>query len=306
MRKAFITKVVGLFILAIAFVHPAHASHTCEDYGLKPVGLFANGESVEAFVAAKRATPNGVADYLEELKITLSEDQLADLLQAINKDPVQKSNLPYPLPTALRGIGGFATSLLLERLIFVRGRSISEKVFYGKIRDYTFIDKTKSGHLSVDTCIDDRQTGRRDLYHWDIVVDEGGFTVKVRDDNKPDNPFNLPSTFQMPEGALDETNRHSIWYRGLDHKLGAMGTSIKVINVYHRQLNNDILQNFPRIDNPDPNNPEDIGHLYYTPTPESCIDLFTRHFPPATFGELAGNGYCLGRCAHPAIYNSGD
>ena len=295
---------VGLCVLVGGFARPAHATHRCEDYGLKPVGLFAEGQPAEEFIAETREKAGGVAAFLRSLGITeLDEDNLADLLQQINKDPTLLAYGNYTIPEALKGIGGISTIILLQRLFFIDGKPIATKVVYGKIRDYTFIDETKRGHLSVDVCTDDRQTGERELFHWDVEVlgdvkvPGEGFTVIPRDDTKPNDPFSLLPDFQMPDAALDATNPHSIWARGLDHKLGAKGIGIKVRNVYHRKLSNAIRPRLERLDS---------MHHYYKSTPDSCIDLFTRGYPPATFGELVGNDYCLGRCAQPAIYNSGD
>ena len=67
-----------------------------------------------------------------------------------------------------------------------------------------------------------------------------------------------------------------------------------VRNVYHRKLTEPNLVRIADTEWP------------YQVTPASCIDLFTQGPPPATFGELAANDYCLGRCAHPPIVNSGD
>jgi len=287
-------------VLIVGLARPALATHRCEDYGLKPVGLFVEGQPVEDFVSETRAKPGGVEDFLAELGLSLTQRELATQLLQINKDPIG----PYDVPQALRGAAGFSTILLLQRLIFVddlgfpadeSGKPIAEKVLYGKIRDYIFIEGPENrgpGHLSVDTCTDDRMTGRRELYHWDIEVPDALFEVTRREEDRSQPPF---PGLTLPQAALDPTNSHSIWARGLDHKLSAKGQGIEVKNVYYRVLSprETPLQRL-----------ED--RRYYESTPESCIDLFTRGRPPATIGELVGNDYCLGRCAHPAIYNSGE
>lgn len=42
----------------------------------------------------------------------------------------------------------------------------------------------------------------------------------------------------------------------------------------------------------------------YTSTAESCIDLLSHPYPPE-FELPPQKGYCLGRCEHPFIVNTG-
>lgn len=315
--------IAGLCAIAGGLAFPAKATHRCVDYGLKPVDLYSNGTTVQTFVSNLRAGRVSVSDlrplraeeqdqtvtvasFIRLLGIVeLKEPELAVLLQQMRKSPGQLA-YEYPIPRALQGIGGLPTTLLLQWLIFIDGRPIAKPVLYGKIRDYTFIDQTKSGHINIDTCIDDLQTGQREFFHWDVEIANNGFEVTERNDDQTDDPFSLLPEFQMPPGALDRNNRHSIWHRGLTYKLGAKGYSITVRHVYHRVLSNAIIQTLDLLERPDPTDPLDPAHRFYTSTPDSCIDLFTRGYPPATFNELAGNDYCLGRCSFPAIYNSGE
>ncbi len=308
MRTSSITSVIVLAVLILSvsagphrlanatqgFVHPPHR---CEDFGLKKLGLFVDGEPADEFVARIREE-NGVARFLSDLGIDEEEATVAELLQQINDDPTLSKYPGYAAPEELQGIGGFVTALLLQRLIFVNGQPIARKVLYGRIRDYIYFEKGKkwSSHLSVDTCTDDLDTGRREFFHWDIEVKPGGFEVTPRVGNpSTSNPF-PGSGVQLPKAALDPKNSNSIWERHLDRKVGANGTDIEVRHVYHRQLGSTELK---RIED----------EHYYTSTEESCIDLLTQSDPqgnpPATIGELIGNDYCLGRCKHPAIFNSG-
>jgi len=272
--------------------------------------------------------------FVRSLGIDMHVDELANLLVNINRYPTRT----FDVPPALRGIAGLTTTMFLQTVIFVdgknkaiflnekkqpvyangkrafgpdgnsfRGSPIATPVFYGKIRDITLPrategghqtptgDEKMNGHLGVDMCIDDVASNTRRFYHWDIEVVHNGFSVTERDDSNPSNPFGL--AMAMPAGALDRDNRHSIWYRDLKYKLGAKGESIKVRNVYFRELSSKIRQKLERLSQ---------SHQYYQTSADSCIDLFTPHYPPATFIELDGNDYCLGRCAHPAIYNSGE
>jgi hypothetical protein len=98
----------------------------------------------------------------------------------------------------------------------------------------------------------------------------------------------------LPAFSRDPADPRSVWRRGLTHKLHSMGTRIKIDNIYHRKLSEPNLERLPN------------GHGWYVSTGASCLDLFTQGRPPATFGELTAHDYCLGRCMHPPIVNSGD
>jgi hypothetical protein len=214
------------------------------------------------------------------------------------------------VPEALQGIGGFSTTLLLKKLLRIADpRSFLDPVVYGKIRDYIFLEKPGemgSGHMSVDVCIDPREfvplgEDWREFFHWDIEILPDIFSYMERkppSDRLDPNTYNDPFPgVSLPREAVDPTNPRSIWRRGLDHKLHAgfpfpEGTSIIVRNVYRRLSNTDLRR-------------LDASDQVYISTKDSCIDLFTAGSPPATFGELVEHAYCLGRCAHPAIFNTG-
>ena len=220
------------------------------------------------------------------------------------------------VPKALQGIGGLSTTLLLQKLLLFKkdkegnnvkdkdGNNIpsADKVLYGKIRDYTYDKKEERGHLSVDVCIDRKEfvkvnENRKEFYHWDIEI-ENGFRQMKRDE--PSNPdvettYNNPFPgFNLPKIAIDPADPRSIWRRGLDYKLYARGKGIKVRHIYYRRVSDPELERLP------------VGHQFYESTTASCVDLFTEGPPPGTFAELTDNGYCLGRCPHPPIINSGD
>ncbi len=311
MRISSIASTASLITLSAAlsagFAPPAHATHRCEDYGLKPIGLFALAQPVDEFVA-NRNVPAAVEEFLALFQ---EEDQrgerelgglglpeLTQLLREMNRDPTA-TQFSVPVPAALQGIAGFVTTILLQHLIQEKGQPIARKTVYGKIRDYVFLKEDGSGHINVDVCTDDAVTGRRELFHWDVEVPAGiddpgeRLTVTPRDDGSPADPF--AGIIALPAAALDAANPHSIWARDLDHKLGVQrGSKIIINHVYYRDLS---TPDFKRLES---------GHHFYNSTPQSCIDLFTEGPPPATFGELIGNDYCLGRCAQPAIFNSGD
>lgn len=172
--------------------------------------------------------------------------------------------------------------------------------------------------MSVDVCIDRKEfvpLGGPDLrrfFHWDVEIPLGKYSVAARvnptnplDTSQYNNPFPTVN-LDLPPQAVDPSHPRSIWRRGLDHKLHAEGGSpqdpeiipqdpgIIIRSVYYRKLSDPDLMLISNTDK------------LYRITTASCVDLFTVGYPPATFAQLAGNDYCLGRCKQPAIYNSGD
>lgn len=195
----------------------------------------------------------------------------------------------------------------------------------GKIRDYLFVDQTKSGHLSVELTHEEFLTRQSFLdcepdqvttYHWDIEVLEGGFEVLDRNDAAL-NDDEQPLFLAMPEGqdgkdvvafpphALDPEDPRSVWCRCLDHKLLARGEKVRIVNVYRKVECCDLNCGHPdcgkliRLDET-----KDDEKKFYVSTDESCIDLMFKGAPPAS--ELPPQvEYCLGRCENPPVINSG-
>jgi hypothetical protein len=312
MRDLSITSVAVLAVLpllaCLELAPPAQAQVADPCQGLREWGLFVDGEPADELVA-RTIAEEGVEAFVrnqppEGLGIDMNIGELTALVRRIDQEPTQVVDVPEQL----QGIGGFSTVLLLKKLLRSDDEPIADEVVYGKIRDYTFVEGTVegtgSGHMSVDMCIDRREfvplgEDRREFYHWDIEILEDGFTVAERvDPSDPADPgqYNNPFptlNFPLPEQATDPANPGSIWRRGLDHKLHAKGESIRVRHIYHRRLTDPDLMRLPD------------GHHFYNSTPESCVDLFTEGPPPGTFGELVDNDYCLGRCEHPNIVNTG-
>lgn len=262
----------------------AEVAGPCE--GLEKWALFVDGEQADELVARLRGDQPGIQEFVSRLGIDLGVEELTSLLRQIDAEPESVVDVP----AALQGIGGFSTTLLLNKMLLG-----VHPTLYGKIRDYIFVDRTKSGHLSVDMCID-----RRELYHWDIEILDDGLHVARRTeptdpsdfDTYPADPF--PDVdLELPEMAVNPAHPTSIWARGLTHKLHAKGKRIEIRHVYYRNLGDPDLVRL------------DPDHHLYQPTEASCVDLFTEEYPPATFGELKQKDYCLGRCEHPAILNTG-
>ena len=277
--------------------------------GLVQWPLYVAGEPADVFVARLRTEGAEVEAFVRSLGIDSELDSLYALLLRINEAP---GVVQDDVPEALQGIAGFTTGLVLTSLLSPEDEPSPPLVIRGKIRDYTFVRDPASGlpgkgsgHLSVDICTDidgfvPVGVDRREFFHWDLEVVEDGFIVNTR--TEPSDP-DVISTYMEPFGGISlvlpemtwsPASPHSVWRRGLDHKLHSRGQWIRVTDVYHRKL---VDPDLVRLD--------DNDRLCQV-TDASCIDLFTAGPPPGTFGELTNNDYCLGRCAHPPIVNSGD
>ena len=288
------------------FVSPARAqADPCA--GLPPLGLFVEGQPADEFVGTLRGSSARAQAFISDdppdgLGIKLDAGVLTELLQQTAPDPKAVRDLPE----ALQGLAGLPVLVLLQKLLplDVNQPPLADKVVYGKIRDYVFVGEEEAWHLSVDVCFDKQGfvplgEDRREFYHWDVEIAADASTVSERvppgdpsDPNDYGDPF--PGLdFEFPPEAIDPANPGSLWRRGLDHKLGATGLGVVVENIYHRRLSEPDLTRL------------DDGHHLYTSTEASCVDLFTAGPPPSTFGELVNAGYCLGRCEHPAIFNTG-
>jgi hypothetical protein len=185
------------------------------------------------------------------------------------------------VPSALGGIAGFAVVSFLEAYA-AESRPRVGPTISGKIKDYVFNEDDLSGHLAVDTRVYFPWSGIIDRFHWDIEVRPGTYQVIPHSGN-PNNPF--PNTV-----AFDKKKLKDIDARGLDHKLFAQGPGIRVRHVYKIRDDGSIK----RLSN---------NHPYYASTLDSCIDLMFAGKPPAI--RLPPQiGYCLGRCAQPAVVNT--
>ena len=206
----------------------------------------------------------------------------------------------------------------------------------GKICDYIFIPdpedpykevQTGSGHLSVEVfqeqfnslqALRDCKPDKTAFYHWDIEVTK--FEIHKRYDlaenpdhtNFPNNPFPTLACkepeMEFPEFSLDKDDPRSIWCRGLNHKLFAKDQDIVVESVYQEICHHPADGGSGEEDVPfhllDKNDPV-IYETFYQSTPESCIDIMFKGYPPLAHLPTQSS-YCLGRCARPAIVNSGN
>ncbi len=281
--------------LARAFVHGKERAVTI------PLDALALPDPQPPLAQQQVAVPERIIDGLG---IDLDEDVLVPILQRLHEEPL---GVYDEVPEQLRGIAGLTTVLFLQKVYPLDAEEpIANKVISGRIRDYIFVEATGHGHLAVDTCIDVLefvQVGedRREFIHWDIEIAPGGFAAAPR--KEPEDPTDIADyaapfpgiDLALPAFTVDPTDPRSLWRRGLDHKLHARGeTAIDVTDIHYRRLADPELERF------------DDSHPWYQSTPASCVDLFTEGPPPGTFGELMSADYCLGRCAHPMIVNSGE
>ncbi len=289
MRSLSIASIAVLSVLPLLQASNTASAHTRPCDNLSGWGIYVaeqgltNIQSVEEYIIEFGEVEGAVRQILGELRTTgeldLDDKELANLLIELRETPARPRD---DLPEALQGIGGFVVATFLRKYLDPDGnvvspgeKSIHDTRLYGKIRDYTLL-KDGTGHLSVDTCIVEAITGNWQFYHWDIEVKEPPFNISA--ENSPD-PY-------RPQ---------------LDHKLTAEGDAIDARSIYIQDPFNPInpIPNLTLLDKSAP-------HHLYERTDASCIDLFTVGVPPATFGELIGSAYCLGRCADPPIVNSGD
>lgn len=234
-----------------------------------------------------------LADYFSKRSAAQASRQLNQFAKTL------RSSRSFPI---VSGVDGLVT---LQRLF--ASRNSKEKKVEGKIRDYIYDMSTSIGHLAVDVCTE-FECGRREFYHWDV---EGRMILHKRDDDQPGDPFPQVDLV-LPPHLLDPDSPVNLWERKLDLKLHARGCNVRVHRVFER-IDDGPLELLP------------ADHPFYWSTPASCIDLLVAsreedgETPPTTYHELRrflpavlpGDAeqrplYCLGRCGHPTIVNSGN
>jgi len=215
--------------------------------------------------------------------------KLKKLLESIDQGRTPDDDVPE----ALKGLGGFSSVQFARAFVFPDEIRKTK----GLIGDFLFDKKKGSGHLTVDMKTEvflSAQSYKKNdpdkvvILQWHIDVKKGGFTVREHSGDSFD-PF--PETVAFPQEALGPSG--AIADRGLNHKLYAKGKTIVVRDIF-RQVNDGPIVRLPN------------SHLFYRTTKASCIDLMTRGYPPQfriDFPEQSG--YCLGRCDHPNIVNTG-
>jgi hypothetical protein len=281
---------------------------------------FANRDVVidGALIQELFACPGDLDKVLERLQLGETPAELLERLSHPYDDN-------YNVPPAVRGLGGFGTLLFLRAYAgrFAQKNGETKVInpefrtkVSGKICDYVFLPDPVdpyqgSGHLSVEVLEETFQTNqdlidckpnKATFHHWDIEVCK--YSVFERNNKDfPDNPYpDLPNVM-FPAPALDPNDSRSIWCRCLDHKLYAEGKDIKIEQVYRQVTNypsNSSDEDFNLLDKDDPM----INALYYESTPDSCVDIMFKGYPPLV-NLPEQREYCLGRCKDPAIVNTG-
>lgn len=201
------------------------------------------------------------------------------------------------------GVGGEAFLYLAEQALgpggnFATGKKV-EAVVSGQIVDFSFDAATGNGRIVSATYIDKVINGstppnQRQTFVWEVTVvkdasdPDSGF--KVLDRQLGSSPF--PTTpIQYPPGLVQ---RIQALY---PFKLWAMGTSIKIDNVWYRQTPN---SKWKQVDG---------NHRFKGLTeegPGNCIDMLFTATPPSDLAGLPTPPfYCLGRCNRPFLVNTG-
>ena len=231
-------------------------------------------------------------------------------------------------PEQLMGVEGIAVVPFLKGYVgrFVDNMPNFRVKVGGKACDHIFIPDPADplecpdkglGHLSVDVLQeyfnDDEdlracKPNKTEFYHWDIKIlhydVHERYDLKASPDhsNFPGNPFPDLRDIEFPDAATNPGDPRSIWCRCLTHKLYAKGLNVQVERVY-RQI----------CSNPSDPGDEDFRLLdkaaskyaaYYTSTLDSCVDIMFAGYPPLA-GLPKQREYCLGRCKHPDIVNTG-
>jgi hypothetical protein len=215
-----------------------------------------------------------------DLRDEAGRNAARDVLERFDKGARLEANVRE----AFEGFGGPYVRLALEVALSEPPRPKVELA--GLITHYRFNRYNDSGYLEVDTkatLLVDGNPIRMDDYTWWIAVEPGAYSVHERREDQPDDPF--PGTIPLPASAVQDVPG-SIWDRNLTHKLFAEGEGIVVLGVVK---NGHLL---PK------------AHPFYTTTDTSCIDLLFDGPPPReTLPEQ--RAYCLGRCEHPWVVNTG-
>jgi hypothetical protein len=236
----------------------------------------------EAPIAEALADRSRGAAVVERLLGNADQEFVRELLASLRQGVAFRGDV-RGVPSALGGIAGSVVIPFLEAY----ANNTAAPEISGRIKDYVFDQADLSGHLAVETRVEHPPSethplGLIERFHWDIEVLPGTYQVIPHSGDR-DDPF--PDTVAFDPAKLNDIER-----RRLDHKLFAQGPGIRVRHVY-QILDDDSIQ---RLHN---------NHPYYASTLDSCIDLMFAGPPPAI--RLPPQpGYCLGRCAQPAVVNS--
>jgi hypothetical protein len=260
---------VAIGVLLIAA--PVMAQEPDEE-GFEPWVTMVDG----APIAEILATSERAAGVVQTLLGTQDRGVVTELLASLRQGIASQGDV-RGLPSAFGGIAG---SVVVPFLEAYAADSLAPTIS-GKIKDYVFDKADMSGHLAVETKVE-HPLGLVERFHWDIEVLPGTYQV-IPHSGIYEDPF--PNTVYFDDEKLKD-----IAARQLDHKLFAQGPGIRVRHVY-RILPDDSIE---RLHN---------NHPYYASTLDSCIDLMFAGEPPAI--KLPPQpGFCLGRCAQPAVVNS--
>ncbi|MFK7859703.1 MAG: hypothetical protein AB8B64_12820 [Granulosicoccus sp.] len=233
---------------------------------------------------------------------------------------------------------------------------LCERPGLGKISQWSFNPKSGVGFIRIDDMKVDRyrlgfdgnkltyRLEEQSSYTWNISIVEPGYDEAERmsldsyksatSNGEVVDPFitttqRTPGNLQhpsLPEKAKDPANTEdSIWARGLNRRLTAYGSAIKIESItekrfamvaYDKALLGDDASLPLYIDALDDYYVRGQvltdtytltgNHPYLQTSKESCIDIMFADIFPRHIAEFPGDqtGWCLGRCSHPVIENS--
>lgn len=201
--------------------------------------------------------------------------RLRDLVRRLNGG----SGFEGFVPDNLKGIGGIQALWTLDYLLC--SDAISDLNVVGKIDKWIYDDERSSGYIYWSAKRTDC-SGVDRRYEFHIAVD-GSY---VKHPNEAEGYFDLLFPDLKMEIPYDERKRIRKQKRHFDYKLHAEGSSVIVLSSF-------IDGNLVASSNP-----------IYISTKDTCIDVLFREDPPSTQLPVQ-EWYCMGRCNHPPLINTG-
>lgn len=217
------------------------------------------------------------------------------------------------LSPALCGVDGFWVTKLLRAFIgrVRQGNEDHRCKFSGQIIEFDLTPSSPStgeGRIVVDVVVETFNNkeqillccAEKKIFRWVILIKN--YTIHKRTEIESDlfmNPFPTLSDFDFPTSALDPDNPSSVWCRCLNRKLYAKGEDLHIEEILCGPNESEL----------EPLDKE-RNHCWYDVTETSCVDLMLKvndgNLPTSIEDLFQVDGdYCLGRCLHPPVFNTG-
>lgn len=240
--------------------------------------------------------------YLREVEIEDLGRDLSSFIKSIENEEstsiedkkfiISRDFPRQQLKDRLHSIGGFYAILALRayvECVVIRGNRLKpgEQKIFGTIVDYAFNESDAKAHIDLVanhelTCrkvkvLDDTYTIHMSIAPYDESVEENGMKKHKRRKN---------GSFPGINGFLPNDPEVLANLRKMEYKLHAKGRSVDVIAAFK---NGNIL-------------PKE--HPIYEKTESNCVDIFFEK-DPDPFELPSQHEYCMGRCKHPPLINTG-